>query len=200
MKVLFEQDDAHIAFLTYSANPQEVEQVISLFEEIAVEQFWQPEDELRAYLESSKYFVLTVNGCLAGALQLVTANSDERFPCLKVWPELDLQGRTDVVDIALLALRPKFRGQRKLYWLLCAETWRYCMYQGISEMWIEATPAKVEIYRRLGWPLQIEGPLRAQWEEYCHPCKMSVEAFAESMKARAQKSETYKRIVEQMYR
>lgn len=50
LPVLFEQDNAHVAFLTYSASPQEVEQVISLFEEIAIEQFWHPGDELRAYL------------------------------------------------------------------------------------------------------------------------------------------------------
>lgn len=83
---------------------------------------------MRAYLDSSKYFVLTVNGYLAGGLQLVTSNSDEGFPCLKVWSELDLQGRNDIADVALLALRPKFRGQRKLFWLLCVETLRYCIF------------------------------------------------------------------------
>src|SRR5437763_1246163 len=110
MEVTFRDRDTQIALLTYQHDKEEVERVISLFEEITVEQAWQPDDQIRAYLKSSIYFALYITGELAGSLQLVIGNTNEGLPCLTVWPELDLQNRKDVADVALLALDPNYRG------------------------------------------------------------------------------------------
>lgn len=200
LEVLFEREECRVTLLTFDTDRKEIEEVIALFERVSSEQCWQPGDQLRAYPSSSKYFILTVGDVLAGALQMVVGGTTEGLPCLAVWPELDLQDQSEVADIALLALHEGYRGQRKLFWLLCVEAWRYCVRHYICEIWVEATPRKIEIYQRLGWPLQVEGPLRSQWGEYCHPCRMTIEAFGEIMQTRAQRSHLYRQIVEQMYR
>ena len=197
METLFENEDAQVALLTPENDAEEIERVIQLFEEIAVEQSWQSGNQLRAYPENSVYFALYVNGDLAGALQLVQGNADEGLPCLTVWPELNLLGRADVADVALMALGKDYRGSRKLFWLLCTEMWRYCVRHNINELWIEATPKIIALERRLGWPLQISGDLRLHWGEYCHPCKMSVAEAQQGVGAKAEYSQNYKKIMEQ---
>jgi hypothetical protein len=198
LEVLFERDDYRVTLLTFDADREEIEEVITFFEAIASERSWQPKDQLRAYPLSSKYFALRVGNVLAGALQFVVGGvTIEGLPCLAVWPELQLQHQNEVADIALLALRKDYRGQRKLFWLLCTEMWRYCVRHNICELWVEATPRVVKIYQEVfGWPLQIEGPLRLQWDEYCYPCKMSVDVIGEVIRARSQKLQTYKQIWE----
>ncbi|GAB1543648.1 hypothetical protein NUACC21_63240 [Scytonema sp. NUACC21] len=200
MEVTFQDADIQVVLLTYQYDREEVERVISLFEEIAIEQSWQPDNQLRAYPTSSVYFALYISGELAGALQLVVGNSEEGLPCLTVWPELNLYNRTDVADVALMAFGQKYRGSRKLFWLVCIEMWRFCVNHNIVELWVEASPRIIEIEKRLGWPLQIAGPLRHHWEEASYPCRMSVATIAEIALARAQKSQQYEKITQQIYR
>jgi GNAT superfamily N-acetyltransferase len=180
--------------------PAEIESLISLFERIAVEQEWRPGAQLRAYPFHSVYFGLFAGTELAGGLQLVVSSESERLPCLTVWPELGLAQRPDVADIALLALDREYRGQQKLFWLLCVEMWRYCRDHGIATLWVEVTPARLQLYRRLGWPLEIAGDLRLHWGEECYPCHMAVEDVREAIEARAQSTPAYRKLLEQAYR
>lgn len=177
-----------------------VEDIASLFERIAAEQNWCPGNQLRAYAKNSVYFGLLDGETLAGGLQLVIGNEDEGLPCLTVWPELGLQGRTDVADIALLALDKPYRGRQDLFWLLCVEMWRYCRESGIKTLWVEVTPTKLRLYRRLGWPLEIAGELRKHWDEDCYPCFMSTEGVRLAIEAKAATTPKYRKLLEQAYR
>lgn len=178
------------------ASQNEAEPLLSFFENIAQEQDWKPSDQLRAYPLTSVSFGLEVDGKLAGGLQLIHGNEIESLPCLTVWPELELQGRTDVADIALLAIDPAQRGKQDLFWLLCVEMWRYCRDNQIDYLWAEVTPANLRLYRRLGWPLQIAGPLREHWGEECYPCCMTLDAAKHEVEIKASKSDFYRRILE----
>ena len=178
----------------------EIKAIIALFAEIAREQSWQPGDQLSAYQDCSTYFALKCGSEWIGGLQLVLAGKAAMLPCLTVWPELQLLGRPEVADIAMLALRQQYRGQRLLFWLLCIEMWRYCEASGISQLWVEVTPTNLRLYRRLGWPLKIVGPLRPHWGEDCLPCWMSIEEIDAEMAQRAERSQSYRTIYELMHR
>lgn len=182
------------------AEPEEIEELLLLFERIAREQGWQPGEQLRAYSSHSVYFALKVEGQVCGGLHLVLGGNGTALPCLSVWPELELGGRADVADIALLALEPSFRGMQALFWPLCVEMWRCCRSRGITQLRAEVTPANLRRYRRLGWPLRAAGPLRLHWNELCYPCCMSVQDVADAIAAKARTSTHYRHILEQAFR
>jgi len=160
---------------------------------------WQPGDQISAYPDSSVYFAFEDAGRIQGAVQLVRGGTSEGLPVLKVWPELELAGRADVADVALVALRKEARGRRHLYWALYAAMWRFCLRERISELWMEVPHEKLESYRGLGWPLSVEGALRMQWQEPCYPCRVSVRGVCEAMIARARRSGTFFKTVEEEY-
>jgi len=180
--------------------PEEAEQLLGLFESIIREQDWKPGTQLRAYPKSAVYFGLELNGSIVGGLQLITGNTTEGLPCLTVWPELGLHGRTNVADIALLAMAPGQRGSREVFSLLCTEMWRYCREHCIDSLWAEVTPARLQLYRRLGWPLQVAGVLRQHWGEACYPCVMTTDAIGQEIARRAPKSPLYQHIFQLMNR
>lgn len=199
MNVDFDPRDVQVRPVTLATHPREVQAALDLFEATSREMGWQPGDQLYAYPQSSTYFVLFIDDQLQGAVQLVRGGTAEGLPCLTVWPELDLAGRSDVADVALVAVRKEYRGRRHLYWPLYAAMWRYCVRVGITELWMEAPPEKVASYRRLGWPLVLEGPLRPHWEEPCYPCRVTVRGVGEAMIARARRSGTYSQTVDETY-
>ena len=59
------------------------------------------------------------------------------------------------------------------------ELWRSCEAQGITELWLEATPPTLAVYRRLGFPLKVVGELRTHWGEDCYLCRMGVAEVAD---------------------
>jgi hypothetical protein len=198
-RIEFDPADLAIQALTAAEHPAAVAQIVALFEEAAVEMAWQPGDQITAYAESSIYFAFESDGQVQGAVQLVRGGTREGLPVLKVWPELDLAGRSDVADVALVALRKEFRGRRHLYWALYAAMWRYCVRAGITDLWMEVPHEKLASYRGLGWPLTVEGPLRLQWDEPCYPCRVSVRGVGEAMIARARRGGTFTKTVEDEY-
>jgi hypothetical protein len=201
MPTRIEFDPAGIAInpLTAAEHPQQVGQIVALYEQAAVEMAWRPGDQITAYPSSSIYFAFQDAGQIQGAVQLVRGGTSEGLPVLKVWPELALAGRADVADVALVALRKEVRGRRHLYWALYAAMWRFCLRERITELWMEVPHEKLESYRGLGWPLSVEGPLRMQWEEPCYPCRVSVRGVGEAMIARARRGGTYFKTVEDEY-
>src|SRR5262245_17021695 len=201
MPTRIEFDPAEIAVqaLTAAAHGSQVAQIHALFEQTAVEMAWQPGDQITAYPESSIYFAFEESGQIQGAVQLVRGGTREGLPVLTVWPELNLAGRRDVADVALVALRKDLRGRRHLYWALYAAMWRYCVRSGIAELWMEVPHEKLASYRGLGWPLVVEGPLRMHWEEPCFPCRVSVRGVGEAMIARARQGGTFFKTVDEEY-
>jgi hypothetical protein len=173
--------------------------LLRLFEAISEEQGWHSDGQLRAYGEQSVYFGAYLNGELVGGLQLVRGNEDGLLPCRSVWPELDLAGRMDVADIALLALKAEHRGRRGLFWPLCVAMWRYCIAEGITEVWAEVPPRNLALYRRMGWSLEIAGPLRLHWGEECFPCRMIIRQVEAAIQAKATSSLHYRAILEIAY-
>ncbi len=199
IEVLFKQDNIQVALVPADTNPKKTEQILHQFQDVFAEESWQPGDDLSAFPKASKYFVLSVSDNIAGILMLVIGNSDEGLSCLRVWPELQLHGRTDVADATMMVLKPEFRGQ-KLFWFLFVEMLRYCIRRKITDLWVEVTGRKIEIYQRFGWPLTIEGPLRSHWGIPSYPCKMSIPSTEEIWLARSEKSSFYKSIVSQLHR
>jgi len=175
--------------------PVEIRELTALFEEVAAEQGWQPGEDISRHSSISIYFALKRGTLLLGGLQLVRMDNAARLPCQSIWPELDLSGRRDVAHVPILALKPQSRGKGNLFWLLCAEMWRYCMAEGISQVYLEVTPATLRLYRRIGWPLQLAGPLRQHWGEDCYLCSMRLGELADICISRAEKSPLYRGVV-----
>jgi hypothetical protein len=179
---------------------EEVEALVRLFEAVAREEGWQPGDGLRASADRSLYFALRSDGTLTGGLQLVSPDAAGRLPCQELWPELQIGERGGVAHVAILALRKEFRGSGGLFWRLTVELWRHCRAARISELFLEVTPRVLPLYRRLGWPLALRGPLRTHWGEDCYLCSLGVREVADALAAKAARSETYRRILARAYR
>lgn len=178
---------------------EEAEQVIQLFEGIAVEEGWQPGDQLRAHLSRSGFFGCWEEAMLIGGLQLITPDEAGEVPTHIVWPELPTLG-PDVVHAAVLAVLPEYRGKDggAAFWQLGSALWRYCVEKQIKTIWLEATPKMLRAYRLLGWPLVVIGELRDHWGEPCYPCSLTVREVAGSLAERALVSTTYRGIFDYM--
>lgn len=190
-------DNVEVALLDV---PEEEEALILFFEQIAEEETWQPEDQLHAYKESSIYFAAFVGQELAGGVQLVLGGQATNLPCLSVWPELALQGRTDIADVAVFAFRHEYRGKFELFWRLLVEVWRYSHAAGIEELWMEITPRILRLYLRLGMPVETAGPLRPHWGEECFPCRVGVRELEQVFVEKARYAPLFASLVAQAYR
>jgi GNAT superfamily N-acetyltransferase len=174
------------------------EAIIRLFEGIALAEGWQPNGELRSHQERSVYFGVWDGELLAGGLQLVTPDTENRLPTHAVWPELEsVENGSSVLHAAVLALLPEYRGKDHgaMFWNLGVELWRYCIKNEVKTLWLEATPKTMRGYKLLGWPLVIQGELRTHWGEPCYPCTLSVREVAGSLTERAFSSEVYRNVL-----
>ena len=188
--------DARVVRMT---TPEEVEDLVRLFEKVADAEGWQPDGALRRWQSRSTYFGLEVEGRLAGGLQLVRPDASVTLPCQDVWPEVSTPSAR-CSHVAILALDKAFRGQDILFWRLVVEMWRHCVGEGINTLSIEVTPRVLPIYRRLGWPLEIRGDLRRHWGEDCYLCSLGIPEVAETLLRRAERSSFYRQIVSQAFR
>ena len=166
-------------------DPAEQERLIGLFEGIAAEEGWQPGDALRRYHKRSLYLAALLNGQMQGGAQLVLPDAKEGLPGQEVWPEVDQLGDVLAAHVAVLALLPQARGHRSLFGRLCVELWRQCRSLGVETLWLEATPATLRVYRRMGWPLEVVGELRLHWGEECFLCRMGVEEVSQGPAAQS---------------
>ncbi|WP_119324950.1 N-acyl amino acid synthase FeeM domain-containing protein [Capsulimonas corticalis] len=187
---------AQTSVATLSA-PQDVDEIVRLFERLAAEEGWEPGDNLRIDRHRSVYFAGRSDHELAGGLQMVLGDGSNALPSQRVWPEIDLSGRSDVAHVVILALRPEYRARHGLFWNICVEMWKYCVARGVSEIWIEATPKTLRLYRRIGWPLEIVGDLRMHWDEPCFLCRMGTDEVAAALTSKAERSAAYKAVVDQ---
>lgn len=171
----------------------EAQCLISLFQKLADELGWRPGDQLHAYPRNSVYFAAMVGEELAGGLQLVVTNGVDPLPSRHVWPEIELSSRTDIAHASIMALKREYRGFPGLFTALTVEMWRYCATSGITEIWHEATPPTLRLYRRIGWPLEIAGPLRQHWgDDWCYLCKMTTAAVAGNVVIKAMRSQSHR--------
>ena len=171
-------------------------QLIGLLEGIASELSWQPGEQLRKYQAQAVHFTASVDGVLAGGLQLVPASLCKTLPCELVWPDVCLPQRMETAHISVLAIQREYRGGGRLLWPLCIAMWRYCVDNAIADISLEVTPKTYALYKRLGWPLEIIGDLRQHWgEDYCYLCRMGVAEVAGAMLMKAPRSDLYRSIV-----
>ena len=168
--------------------PEEQEQLITLFEQIASAEGWKPSDALRRCGERSVYLAALLNGQMQGGAQLVLPDPSEGLPGREVWPEVDQTKAGPSAHVAVLALLPEARGHPSLFGRLCVELWRQCRLLGVQTLWLEATPATLRVYWRMGWPLEVVGPLREHWGEPCFLCRIGVEAVAQALRQKAERS------------
>ena len=199
MSALFWADDnVRIVRLT---EQDEISALIRLFEGVAAAEGWQPGGALQSWRGRSIYFGLQISGHLVGGLQLVLPDGAGALPCQNVWPEVPLIGPARRnAHIAVLAIEEASRGQGILFWRLVVEMWRYCISAGIAMLFIEVTPRVLPIYRRLGWPLVIQGQLRRHWGEDCQLCTLGIPDVAAALLLRAERSVFYREIIAQAFR
>lgn len=185
-----------------------VESVLRLFEAIAAKENWRHEGELRHYIDRSTYLGLYhreegQESQIIGGVQLVLPDHETRtLPCHRVWSELPAPVSGGVAHAAVLAVAPEWRGKSEgdnirlpaAFWTLCASLWRHCLSNGITEVWLEATPTMLRCYRLLGWPLVVQGELRMHWGEPCYPCKATLREVAGSLAEKATRSALYRDI------
>jgi hypothetical protein len=173
-----------------------IEQLSRVFDAVSREQDWVPEDQPTENGHASIYFAAISDGVIIGGIRLVCGNSTETLPCMAVWPELPLAARDDVAELTVLALLRAHRGNRNLIWQLAAKMWQYCVAQEIKEIWAEITPANLRIYRRIGWPFEVAGPLRLHWGEECYPCRAYVQQGFQAVVERAKKSPFFRNLLD----
>ncbi len=178
----------------------ETEPLVRLFEQIACEQGWQPGQGLRSHQSVSLYLALTVAGELAGGLQAVPGLLAAPLPYRAVWPEVDIPDIAATAHVTMLALARQYRGRPGLFWLLCVELWRWCRAGGICTLFLEATPATMRVYQRMGWPLEIVGELRPHWGEDCYLCRTDIRQMEKEISRRAGRSVRYRAFLEQAHR
>lgn len=198
MQTLYELPGA--ARVVRLTRPDEVERLLTVLEGVACELRWQPGDDLRAWRESARHLAVMAGDTVAGGLQIVYGTGYNALPYRRVWPEVDATDAAGAAQVTILALERKHRGRPDLFGPLCVEMWRWCAADGIATIVIEATPATLAVYRRLGWPLEVIGGLRMHWGEECYLCRMGVRQVAEALAAKALQSPSHRRMVEQAYR
>lgn len=197
MNFLFQiSQDAQVMALT---EPPEIQTLIHVLEDIARQLGWQPGHQLHTCLPNAQHLAVLVRGEIAGGLQFMATSHAGGFAFRHVWPEAEVSDPASTIHITIMALREEYRGRFGLFWPLCVELWRYCGAQGIRFIVLEATPPTLRLYRRLGWPLEIMGELRMHWGEECYLCRMDVQDVAEALAAKAEKSNTYRILVEQAH-
>jgi hypothetical protein len=126
--------------VVHLTEPDEVEALVRLFEAIAKTEGWLPKGALRRWTDRSTYFAVSVDGQIAGGLQLVNPDALGTLPCHDLWPETPVVGSNRSAHAAILAVGPSFRGRNELFWMLCVEAWRYCVIEGIASLFLEVTP------------------------------------------------------------
>ena len=191
--------------------PNEIACLLEQLERIAVELLWQPADQIRAYADRAIHIVAVEGDKTAGGLQVIVnrqssentpslVNSEaSSLPCLNVWPEVII-GEQPAAHITILALEREYRGHPGLFWPLCVELWRWCHAGGICTLFLEATPATMRVYQRMGWPLEIVGELRPHWGEDCYLCRTDIRQMEEEISRRASRSARYRAFLEQAHR
>ncbi len=185
--------------ITQPNTKKDVERLIGLFEKISCELGWLPGSQLRDYQADAVHFAALVGEALAGGMQVVSATSGQSLPYCRVWPELAEPERLDVAHVTIFALRKEYRAKCDLFWPLCVEFWRFCKANNISAMRLEATPATLRLYRRIGWPLRIIGDLRMHWGEPCYLCEMGTAEVADALARKAQRCTSYRQLLTDAY-
>jgi hypothetical protein len=171
-----------------------IARLLAFFSEVICAEGWQAGQELTAYGERTVWLALRRGDEIIGGAQLIRGPG--LLPCLTVWPELDLVSRADCVDVALIALRQDVRGNLEYLWTLMVAIWRWCMANGIHELWAEVPPQKLRAYTRTGFPWKIHGELRLHWAEGCYPCRTTVQATAREVARRAERSAFFRELLD----
>ena len=178
----------------------ERQKVRELFQEIAREQGWQAGDWLECERIGANYLGLRVGTHWVGGLQLVVPDLFGRLPYAAVWPEVQLPHPETTGHVTVLGFLPEYRGSPAFFWALCIELWRMCQKARIEAVILEATPAMLDRYRRLGWPLEEIGMPRIHWGEPCVLAYMELDKVALAMLKRALRSPAYRSLINQAVR
>lgn len=188
MKTWFDTDGLEVT----SCGVDEAGPLIDVFHRIRDEKHWAA-DDMDDYLEHSTFFVAKRHGVIIGGAKVVRGNPDG-LPVTRVWPEVGILGRTDIVDLALTALVERNRGSLKALGALWASIWRWCVTEGVSEIWMEVNPKNRRLYSRyLDAPIHIMGELRQHWGVPTYPCRVLLEEQNAVLDTRARGSQTFDR-------
>jgi GNAT superfamily N-acetyltransferase len=139
---------------------EEVDAIIDLFAAIARQETWCPGENLFHHRDRSVYLAGVQEDSIVGGIQLVLGETQRPLPFVSIWQEICAPRCPSAGHVLILALDKDHRGRLGLFGLLSLSLWRECKARGIDDLWLEATPAKLKVYRRLGWPLFVRGELR----------------------------------------
>jgi hypothetical protein len=190
--VATEQDSIIVTRLN---GPVAAEGLLAVFEAIAAEEGWCPGGQLRAYPEAC-HLAAQVRGTIVGGIQVVLPQASV-LPYQAVWPEVEIPGAQRLAEVTIMAIRPEWRGRPSLFWPLCTELWRFCIAEQVQCLILQATPRMLERYRRIGWPLEVVGDLRAHWGEACYLCRLDVRQVAGALMELALRFPSYRGLIEQ---
>src|SRR4051812_48376198 len=90
--------------VVHVTEPDEVEELVRLFETIAETEGWLPEGSLRRWTDRSVYFTISIDGQIAGGLQLVKPNDSGTLPFHDLWPETSVVASNRSAHAAILAV------------------------------------------------------------------------------------------------
>lgn len=161
---------------------REISSLLALFDQVAAEAGWQSNGELEAYSTRSWHIAATMDGQLAGGIQIACRSASKCLPYHDVWPEVEVAA-IDAVEVTVLAVNKQYHRNTRVFWGLCVELWRLLLEEGVSQFVLEATPEMFARYRKLGWPLEIIGELREHMGEPCYLCKLDTNSVAGSLVA-----------------
>lgn len=188
MKTWFDADGIEVT----SCNADEAAPLIELFHQTKAEKAW-VDDDMDDYLDHSTFFVARRSGVLLGGSKVVRGNADG-LPVTRVWPEIDILGRADIVDLALTVMVGKDRGSFRAVGAIWASIWGWCISEGISEIWMEVGPRNRRLYSRfLDAPLHTMGDLRMHWGCMTYPCRVVIQEQQAVLHTRARDSATLDR-------
>lgn len=162
--------------------------VRKLFRSVAREHGWSPGSDLEGQAESMRYVAATCEGRLVGGVALRRSDERGHLPINGTWPELAELPLPTTAELVLIALAPDYRATPGLLWALCAEAWRVCAREGVTDLLAAVPPRNLPLYRRLGWCPEAVGPEREHWGEPCLPCRIGIAGVAEEFARRAARS------------
>lgn len=162
--------------------------LFDFFRAVAREHGWSPGGDLGNDAEAALYVAATCDGRLAGGVALQRADDRGHLPTYVTWPELARLRLSKPAELVLVALACEFRGVPGLLWALCAEAWRACEREGVTDLLAAVPPRNLPIYRRLGWCPEVVGPEREHWGEPCLPCRIGIAGVEEEFARRAGRS------------
>jgi N-acyl-L-homoserine lactone synthetase len=174
--------------LSATRDPREVEEVQRLRAETIVEMGWAPAERYPEGIEFDSHDERAIqvgawkDGDLVATSRVVPPGSDGRLP-IEADFGLELSRRGELVEVGRTLVVPAYRGDGRhaLLLALFAQCWREMRAIGYGDLVASAPPRLMDVYRSVGFEIEVLGPARRVWGEERYPVRFDVPRSAEAM-------------------